>query len=78
MVFIDVGLPGFKDEVFLEDDDFLFHGITKPNLESGTNLFFNIVLGGAFRHGEAEDFGFRSTFGGIEFTLFGEYSFRDF
>jgi hypothetical protein len=78
LVFIDVGLLGFKDEVFLENDDFLFHGITEPDLESGTNLFFNIVLEGAFGCGEVEDFGLRSAFGGIEFTLFGEYSFRDF
>ena len=78
LVFIDVGLLGFKDEVFLENDDFLFHGITKPNLESRANLFFNIILGGTFRCGEVEDFGLRSTFGGIELTLFGEYSFRGF
>ncbi len=78
MVFIDVVLLGFKDKVFLQNDDFLFHGITKTNLESGANLFFNIVLGSTLRSGQVEDLSFRSTLSSIEFTLFSEYSFRDF
>ena len=44
LVFINVGLLGFQNEVVFEYDNFLFHGIAETDLKGRTDLFFNIIF----------------------------------
>ncbi len=78
LVFINVGLLGFEDEVVFEYDNFLFHGIAETDLEGRTDLFFNIIFWGTLNSREIKNFSLRSSLIGIEFSLFSKYSFGDF
>lgn len=60
LVFIEIGLFGFKNEIVFELDDFFFHGVAKTYFKCRTNLFFDIVFGGALKGWEIEDFSFGS------------------
>ena len=74
LVFVDVGLFGFEDEVVFEYDDFLFHSVTQTDLEHGPYSFLNIILGNTFNSGQVKNLRFRGTLMGIQLPLLGQDS----